>query len=31
VAQGIKPGEKVAIISDNRTEWLFAEVGTLSV
>jgi long-chain acyl-CoA synthetase len=31
VALGLKPGEKVAIISDNRPEWLFAEVGTLVV
>jgi long-chain acyl-CoA synthetase len=31
VALGLKPGEKVAIISDNRPEWLFAELGTLAV
>src|SRR5438445_13274831 len=31
VASGLNPGEKVAILSDNRPEWLYAEVGTLAV
>ncbi len=31
LALGLQPGEKVAIVSDNRPEWLFAEVGTLAV
>jgi long-chain acyl-CoA synthetase len=31
VAMGLRPGEKVAIVSDNRPEWLFAELGTLAV
>jgi long-chain acyl-CoA synthetase len=31
VVLGLRPGEKVAILSDNRPEWLFAEVGTLAV
>jgi long-chain acyl-CoA synthetase len=31
VAMGLRVGEKVAIISDNRPEWLFAELGTLAV
>ncbi len=31
VALGLRPGEKVAILSDNRPEWLYAEVGTLAV
>ena len=30
-ALGLRPGEKVAILSDNRPEWLYAEVGTLAV
>jgi long-chain acyl-CoA synthetase len=31
VAMGLRPGEKVAILSDNRPEWLFAELGALAV
>ncbi|HYM91843.1 MAG TPA: AMP-binding protein, partial [bacterium] len=31
VALGLNPGEKVAILSDNRPEWLYAEMGTLAV
>ena len=31
VALGLNPGEKVAILSDNRPEWLYAEAGALAV
>jgi long-chain acyl-CoA synthetase len=31
LALGLQPGEKVAILSDNRPEWLYAEMGTLAV
>ena len=31
VALGLAPGEKIAILSENRPEWLVAEVGTCAV
>ncbi|MAF66217.1 MAG: long-chain fatty acid--CoA ligase [Planctomycetes bacterium] len=30
-ALGVRPGDHVAILSDNRTEWLFADLGAQSV
>lgn len=31
VALGLRPGDKVAILCDNRPQWLYAELGTLAV
>lgn len=28
---GVEPGDHVAILSDNRTEWLFADLGTQAI
>ncbi len=28
---GVKPGDKVAILGDNRPEWLFSDLGTMTI
>lgn len=31
LAKGIKPGDKISIISNNRPEWNFVDIGTLQI